>query len=295
MSSLLSSPRVKVHIGDGFKFLSENTSTYDVIITDSSDPIGPAQALFEKPYFQLLHDALAPGGSISTQGECLWLHLPLIKSLNEMTGKIFAKAEYAFTTIPTYPSGQIGFVVCSKDANRNLKEPARDVEGCKYYNKDVHRSAFVLPEFAKIMLETGKDVRPIVGDEAVEVAAKAAAGEKKKIFLLGSGFVARPCAEYVLRNPKNELTVGVYSRLGYKLLLNEALHSLPNAFYGTETNRWSSRKQGKSHLTRRQQRFRSRVHHCDLRSRHLTHPIHISRIGHQSGSQIAQEDSRGHN
>lgn len=208
MSSLLSSSRVKVHIGDGFAYLSKNTSTYDVIITDSSDPVGPAQALFEKPYFQLLHDALAEGGSISTQGECLWLHLPLIRELNQMTGGLFPVAEYGYTTIPTYPSGQIGFVLCSKDPNRNLREPVRSVEGCKYYNKDVHRAAFVLPEFGRLMLQEGKDVRPVVGTEAIAEQAKALEGKKrKKVLLLGSGFVALPCAEYVLRNPLNELTV----------------------------------------------------------------------------------------
>lgn len=79
MSALLDDPRVTVFIGDGFKFLADNTSTYDVIVTDSSDPVGPAQSLFQKPYFELLHAALAPGGHIATQAECLWLHLPLIK------------------------------------------------------------------------------------------------------------------------------------------------------------------------------------------------------------------------
>jgi spermidine synthase / saccharopine dehydrogenase (NADP+, L-glutamate-forming) len=211
MSALFASPRVKVHIGDGFAFLAKNTSTYDVIITDSSDPVGPAEALFEKPYFQLLHDSLAPGGSISTQGECLWLHLQLIRTLNQMTSGIFPTAEYAYTTIPTYPSGQIGFIVCSKDANRNLKEPLRDVEGCRYYNANVHRSAFILPEFGRLMLENGTDIRHVVGNEAAaEKNAKEAESNKKKILLLGSGFVAKPCAEYVLRDPKNELTVGKF-------------------------------------------------------------------------------------
>jgi len=79
---------------------------YDVIITDSSDPGGPAKSLFQKPYFQLLHDALAPGGHISTQGECLWLHLRELR-LIKSTQDLFATTEYAYTTIPTYPSGQI--------------------------------------------------------------------------------------------------------------------------------------------------------------------------------------------
>lgn len=61
-------PKVKVHVGDGFKFLDEYKNAFDVIITDSSDPEGPAESLFQKPYFQLLHDALREGGVITTQG-----------------------------------------------------------------------------------------------------------------------------------------------------------------------------------------------------------------------------------
>jgi spermidine synthase len=61
-------PNVKVHIGDGFKFLDEKKNEFDVIITDSSDPDGPAEVLFQKPYFELLKGALREGGVISTQG-----------------------------------------------------------------------------------------------------------------------------------------------------------------------------------------------------------------------------------
>lgn len=61
-------PKSKVHVGDGFKFLDDYKNCFDVIITDSSDPEGPAESLFKKPYFQLLHDALREGGVITTQG-----------------------------------------------------------------------------------------------------------------------------------------------------------------------------------------------------------------------------------
>lgn len=61
-------PKVKVHVGDGFKFLDDYKNSFDVIITDSSDPEGPAESLFQKPYFQLMHDALREGGVITTQG-----------------------------------------------------------------------------------------------------------------------------------------------------------------------------------------------------------------------------------
>lgn len=61
-------PKVKVHIGDGFKFLDDYKNEFDVIITDSSDPEGPAESLFQKPYFELLFGALKEGGVITTQG-----------------------------------------------------------------------------------------------------------------------------------------------------------------------------------------------------------------------------------
>jgi len=68
MAAGFNHPNVKVHVGDGFKFLDDYKNTFDVIITDSSDPDGPAESLFEKPYFQLLFDALRAGGVITTQG-----------------------------------------------------------------------------------------------------------------------------------------------------------------------------------------------------------------------------------
>lgn len=61
-------PNVTVHVGDGFQFLAERKNEFDVIITDSSDPEGPAESLFQKPYFELLYGALRDGGVVTTQG-----------------------------------------------------------------------------------------------------------------------------------------------------------------------------------------------------------------------------------
>ena len=156
MATGLTHPKSVVHIGDGFKFLDDYKNTFDVIITDSSDPVGPAEALFQKPYFQLLFDALREGGCITTQAECQWLHLPIIKELKATCTSIFPNVRYAFTTIPSYPSGQIGFMVCSKDANATLSKPLRTFSEeeektlFRYYNKEVHFAAFVLPNFMKL-------------------------------------------------------------------------------------------------------------------------------------------------
>lgn len=148
-------PSVTVHIGDGFKFLADKKNEFDVIITDSSDPEGPAESLFQKPYFELLYGALREGGVMTTQAENQWLHLELITKLKKSCKEVFPTVEYAYTTIPTYPSGQIGFMVCCKDASRNVKEPLRtwalkeEEELCRYYSKEIHKASFVLPTFAR--------------------------------------------------------------------------------------------------------------------------------------------------
>ncbi|ODV83733.1 hypothetical protein CANARDRAFT_202398 [[Candida] arabinofermentans NRRL YB-2248] len=159
LSQSYSHPKVKVHIGDGFKFLDEYKNSFDVIITDSSDPEGPAESLFQKPYFQLLHDALTEKGVISTQAENIWLHLKIITDLKKDCKSIFPVAEYAYCTIPTYPSGQIGFMICSKDAEANVKVPLRTIDEdterklYKYYSKEIHEASFVLPNFARDALK----------------------------------------------------------------------------------------------------------------------------------------------
>jgi len=122
-------PNVQTHVGDGFKFLADRQNEFDVIITDSSDPVGPAESLFQKPYFELIHAALKEGGVMTTQGcahlillllnsfssdiarlhfanlnlaaENQWLHLPLITQLKKECGEVFPVAEYAQTSIPT--------------------------------------------------------------------------------------------------------------------------------------------------------------------------------------------------
>ena len=89
MAASYSHPKVKTHIGDGFQFLRDYQNTFDVIITDSSDPEGPAETLFQKEYFQLLNSALTEKGVITTQAESMWIHLPIIKDLKKACSEVF--------------------------------------------------------------------------------------------------------------------------------------------------------------------------------------------------------------
>ena len=85
--------------------------------------------------------------------------MKMIADLKKSCKEVFPVAEYGWTTIPTYPSGQIGFMVCSKDAKSNVKKPLRSLtageedQQFRYYSKAVHEAAFVLPKFAEKALQ----------------------------------------------------------------------------------------------------------------------------------------------
>merc|ERR1712232_57088 len=109
--------------------------------------------VFETPFYDAMYKSLREGGIVCTQGECMWLHLNLIKPLVDSISETYSSVEYAYTTIPTYPSGQIGFIVASK-GRKTCKVPEREMtEGfqkeLQYYTPDIHRASFVLPAFSQ--------------------------------------------------------------------------------------------------------------------------------------------------
>ncbi|XP_077216767.1 spermidine synthase 1 [Tasmannia lanceolata] len=160
-------PRVSLHVGDGVAFLKAvPEGTYDAIIVDSSDPIGPAQELFEKPFFESVAKALRPGGVVCTQAESIWLHMHIIEDIVSVCRQIFKGAvDYAWTTVPTYPSGVIGFMLCSTagptvDFQHPVNPIDENEDQCKskgplkFYNSQIHSAAFCLPSFAKRVIDS---------------------------------------------------------------------------------------------------------------------------------------------
>lgn len=147
-------PRINVHFADGSAFISEKTESYDVIIVDSSDPIGPGEQLFGQKFYQQLKSALKPGGIIATQGESFFLHKDCVKNLMQITKKLFTRSAYASIMVPTYPGGNIG--ICMGSLGPEIDRPYRQVPALmqahlKYYTPQIHAAAFVLPNFAEKM------------------------------------------------------------------------------------------------------------------------------------------------
>lgn len=151
-------PKVNVHVGDGFEFMKNHTREYDVIITDSSDPIGPAESLFKKEYYELVKSALKDDGILCSQGESIWLHMDLIKSMRDFCKQLFPVVKYASIPVPSYPSGQIGCLLCGVNKENNFLKPCRKLSSSdinklnlRAYNSEFHEACFKLPQFAQLI------------------------------------------------------------------------------------------------------------------------------------------------
>jgi spermidine synthase len=148
-------PRVELFFEDGAEFIRTHKAFYDVIIVDSSDPVGPAEVLFRKEFYQGMFQALRPDGVAVTQSESFQYHAPVIAKVAAFSREIFPVYRYFYSMVPTYPSGLIGFSFCSKKYDPLLdfiESRAKALPGLSYYNPDIHRASFVLPEFTRAFL-----------------------------------------------------------------------------------------------------------------------------------------------
>ena len=140
-------PRARLLIRDAFGYLEENPAQFDVIISDTTDPIGMAERLFSNEFYQLIVRALASGGAAATQCEQPYFDSELIKEIYKSAKALTKNPAYYYANIPTYPGGGIGFMYVSDTPWTNgLDKPYPPGEN-KYLNPEIHMAAFALPEF----------------------------------------------------------------------------------------------------------------------------------------------------
>lgn len=159
MAKFHNHPKVKIIIDDGFKYLKNNLNKFDIIITDSSDPEGPAEEFFQINYFNLLLNSLNENGIVIMQSsENIWLNILYLKDLLAKARTVFSNVRYSQCYMPSYTSGQLGLIIATNDSTKNLTKPLRtfsrdrENELFRYYNSNVHESSFVLPTWADNLL-----------------------------------------------------------------------------------------------------------------------------------------------
>lgn len=125
---------------------------YDVVIVDSSDPVGPATSLFEADFYRLLYNVLEDDGLMACQSESPVFYAKTMKNTYDRLSAIFPITRLYTTTVPTYPGGIWSFTIASKKyAHVN---PSKFDKETICVNKEILESCFAIPEFVKKILDT---------------------------------------------------------------------------------------------------------------------------------------------
>jgi spermidine synthase len=149
-----SDPRARLLFEDGIAWVAQAPAgTYDVIIVDSTDPVGPAAGLFSEEFYRNCLKALGPSGVLVGQSESPLFHADLIRSVQKsMRGAGFRDVATIHFPQCTYPSGWWSATMACKDrAPTDFREVAAADKRfpTRYYNAAIHRGALALPEFLR--------------------------------------------------------------------------------------------------------------------------------------------------
>jgi spermidine synthase len=147
-------PRLELVIADGAQYVAGESGGFDLIITDSTDPIGPGEVLFTTDYYTNCRRQLRPGGILVTQNGVPFMQGDELRSTATILRGLFADVTCYLATVPTYVGGPMAFGwACDDPAVRQVPLEtlqARFAEAAietRYYTPEVHKAAFALPPY----------------------------------------------------------------------------------------------------------------------------------------------------
>lgn len=156
-------PRVTVVVDDAFEYMKRAEGAYDVIIVDSTDPIGAAEALFSEPFYRLCQAALSPRGVLSAQNGVVFFQRDEAANAIAAFRRLGLEAACYIAAVPMYYGGEMTFGIAARaaaalsPATATLRE-RYDAAGfsTRHYTPDVHAAAFVLPPWIDDLVEGTK-------------------------------------------------------------------------------------------------------------------------------------------
>lgn len=152
-------PRTELVIGDGARFVAETDQAFDLIIVDSTDPIGPGEILFGAEFYADCKRRLADGGILVTQNGVPFLQADVMVNSFRRLRPLFTDVTFFVAPIPTYGGGFMTFGWATMDEAAR-RQPRSVIEeryagaGLKtrYYNPDVHVASFALPNYIRALM-----------------------------------------------------------------------------------------------------------------------------------------------
>ncbi len=139
--------RAEIVFADGSNYIEATKEKFDIILIDSSDPVGPSEILHRQEFFSKLKKIMRPRGIVAAQSGSAFFHRELIREKRRFFEDMFRYAHFYLGPVPTYPGGLWAYIFLSDRINP-LRGPAKEIiPGLKYYSRAIHRAAFALPPF----------------------------------------------------------------------------------------------------------------------------------------------------
>lgn len=152
--ALEGNPKVEVLVDDGIAHIQNKKGVYDVILVDSTEPIGPAEGLFALDFYRQISEALKEDGIMVAQTESPFFNNDLIQRVFKDISSVFPLTKLYLASIPTYPSGMWSFTMGSKRWDpEQVDENSIPELNTKYYSAEIHKSVFKLPKFVRDLLK----------------------------------------------------------------------------------------------------------------------------------------------
>ncbi len=148
-------PRAELVIGDAADWAKRAAAgePFDVVIVDSTDPVGPGEVLFTEAFLGDLSRCMSDDGVMVRQAGMPFVQRDELPAAFRDAERAFGSAEVYSAPVPTYSCGAMAFVAGLKDG-RSLREP-RAERTARHYNADLHRGAFALPTWWRELIEAG--------------------------------------------------------------------------------------------------------------------------------------------
>ena len=153
-ASAFKDPRAELVIADGAAFVRETAERYDVVIIDSTDPIGPGAVLFTPAFYADCRRCLTPGGILVNQAGVPAVQSDELLAIADALRQSFTDVTAYLASVPTYYGGFMTLGWASDDANRRrvpVDELSRRFDALgletRYYTPEVHAAAFALPRW----------------------------------------------------------------------------------------------------------------------------------------------------
>lgn len=159
IASGFESEKAELIVGDGIKYIKESEELFDVILIDSTDPVGFAEGLFHKDFYEMCSNRLKDDGIIALQCESPYIRQlqKVINNVYKSLNEIFPVVNPYLASIHTYQAGLWLFMFASKkyhfENDFQIERYNSFSHSLRYYNNEIHRACFALPNFVKDILK----------------------------------------------------------------------------------------------------------------------------------------------